>query len=220
MVRTSSRIITTFICCLVLSFGTIAYAGVLDGYGGAYNNGLGPGTGGSWSGVVSYDSGGGLSGSIDWAVIPSSTFNSAFGGLGYVAPDDELVYAFQLTSTGSLEASGMSLLLGGQPAGSGGSFEGAGVTGADILTATANSFIASYSFAEIDGGSTTAGMVYSSPNIPELTGPASVIDGGTPTLATSFLARPGAVSIPEPGSALLACVGMLFMLLGGRGRDR
>jgi hypothetical protein len=219
MLRTSLRVATVVICCVVLTSGAVSYGGALDGHILAYDNDLGPGPGGSWSGTAPFTNNG-LSGTVDWAVFTAADFNTAFSGAGYTPTANQLVYAFELLSSGTVGATGLSLAIGGQPAGNGDDFSGGGVSGTAISSAFANNFIASYSFGSTLGGAWTDGMAYSSKNAPELTGPASIIDGGTGTLAASFVARPSATPIPEPSTCLLTCSGMLLLLVWRRGCRR
>ena len=79
-----------------MSFSASASAGVLSGHTAAYNDGLGP-SAGAWTATTAFDNGVGLSGTVDWAVFGPGDFPYA----GYAPPAGELVYAFQIFSTGT-----------------------------------------------------------------------------------------------------------------------
>lgn len=213
MIRTP-KILAVMSCCFVLVLGSLANAGVLNGHALAYNDGLGPQGDGSWSGTAAYANDG-LNGTVDWAVFTDDDFSSLF--TGYTPTPGGLVYTYQLFSNGNLNASGMDIFLDGFPADNGGSFSGSGVSGSNVHSAFADAFTASYGFDGVNFGAATEGMAFSSPQRPQLTGVASIINGGTPADA-AFLSIPGPVAIPEPASWLIASIVTVCMLVFRRSR--
>jgi hypothetical protein len=207
----TSRIVAVGVCCFTLVFETTSYAGILAVHPGAFNNGMGP-SGGAWRGSTPFVNGG-LSGFVDWAVFASGTFNALFGGGGYVAPAGELVYAHQIFSTGPLiGVSGMDITLGGNPAGNGGSFSAGGVAGVVSVFAFADPGVASYVLAtETDLLTPSEGLVYSSPNVPQLTGIPFVVDGGSSAVGVLPIGIPGATQIPEPATCFMAVMAMVVL---------
>jgi hypothetical protein len=218
----TSRILTVIICCFVLLFGATAQAGILAVHPGAYNDGNGP-SGGAWRGTAPFANGD-LAGTVDWAVFTANAFNAFFAGGGYVAPAGELVYTHQIFTTDALPpvvgASGMSIILPGNPAGNAGGFSAGGVTGVPVALAFADPSIADWSLtAETDALTPSQGLVYSSTNVPQLTGVPVVVDGGTSASAILPLGVPGSGSIPEPTTFVIAAIASVLLLMDRRSRN-
>jgi hypothetical protein len=188
--------------------GTQSYAGILSGHPDAY---------GGWTGTVAFNNGLGLHGTLDYAVFTAGQFNANFSGLGYV-PSDAVVYAYQLFNDDApaLDISRLTVddVL---PASGIGSFNlntytpgGIAPTGASFVGGDAR-----WTFNnEIPPSTSSFGLAYSSPNLPENT-IGIVIDGGTPALVLEIPA-PSDIPIPEPTSLVLLSLGLL--LIGRRGR--
>jgi hypothetical protein len=198
-------------CCCLLLIGGTADAGVLAGNVFAYNDGNGPLLG-AWTGSSPF-SNAPLTGTVDWAVFTAADFNSQFGGGGYVAPAGEFVYAHQIFTTGAtIGASGMDIMLAGFPAGNAGSFSTLipPVTGVPAATTFADPSIASFVLtAETDLLTPSEGLVYSSPNPPQLAGFPFVVDGGSSAFGDLPIGIPG---VPEPTSWIIASMaGVLVM---------
>jgi hypothetical protein len=189
-------------CCIVLFTGTVAHAGFLAGNALAYNDGNGPFLG-AWTGSSPFANGN-LTGYVDWAVFTDTDFNSLFLGGGYVPPAGEYVYAHQIFTTGALiGASGMDIVLAGYPAGNGGSFSTLipPVNGVPVVFASADPNLATFVLAtETDLLTPSDGLVYSSPNPPQLSGTPIVVDGGTSADGELPIGIPG---VPEPATWLL-----------------
>jgi hypothetical protein len=212
----TTKLLAVIACCAIFLAGVTAQAGVLNGHPSAYNDGNGP-LAGAWTGTSPFVNDG-LNGTIDWAVFTSSTFNALFGGGGYAAPAGELVYAHQVFSAGPLVGvSGMDIFLGGNPAGNGGSFSAGGVTGVPAVFAFADPSIATYVLAtETDPLTPSEGLVYSSPNVPQLTGVPIVVDGGLSASGELPIGIPSSTPIPEPASCCLFGLMASGLLLGFR----
>jgi hypothetical protein len=186
--------------------GATVHAGILAVHPLAYSNGLGP-SGGAWRGTSPYVNDG-LNGTIDWAVFTRAAFDLAFPGNGYVSPADELVYAHQIFSAGpAVGVTGMDIFLAGYPAGNGGSYSISGIplTEVPAVFAYADSTLASYILAsETDPATPSEGLVYSSPNVPQLTGIPIVVDGGLSASGELPIGIPSENPIPEPTTGIIA----------------
>jgi hypothetical protein len=209
----TSKIFAVVVCCIALLVGASAHAGILAVHPFAYNNGSGP-SGGAWRGTSPYVNDG-LNGTIDWAVFTRAAFDLAFPGNGYVSPANELVYAHQIFSAGpAIGVTGMDIFLAGYPAGNGGSYSISGVplTEVPAVFAFADSTLASYILAgETDPVTPSEGLVYSSPNIPQLTGTPIVVDGGLSASGELPIGIPSEVPIPEPTTGLIASLTAAFV---------
>jgi hypothetical protein len=209
----TSKILAVAACCFALLVGASAQAGILAVHPSAYNDTLGP-AGGAWRGTAPYVNDG-LNGTIDWAVFTRASFDAAFPGNGYVSPANELVYAHQIFSAGPLiGVTGMDIFLAGNPAGNGGSYSISGVplTEVPAISAYADSTLATYTLAEeTDPLTPSEGLVYSSPNRPQLTGVPIVVDGGISASTELPIGIPGPNAIPEPATALIATLAAAFM---------
>jgi hypothetical protein len=198
MLRTST-VLAYLVGCAIALVTIKADAGFLNSNPAAYNDGNGPFLG-AWTGTSPFSSGA-LTGTVDWAVFTDTTFNTLFAGGGYVAPAGEFVYAHQIFSSGPpVGVSAMDIPLAGYPAGNAGSFSTVvpPVTGLPPSFAFADSTLAQFNFGNVELNALTpsAGLVYSSPNPPQLTGELTVIDGGTSAVGVSLIGIPG--QIPEP----------------------
>lgn len=202
----TSKILAAAVCCLALVVSASAQAGILAVHPLAYNDGLGPAAG-AWHGTSPYINNG-LNGTIDWAVFTRNNFDLAFPGNGYVSPAGELVYAHQVSSAGPVVGvTGMDIFLDGNPAGNGGSYSISNIPLTEVPTvfAYADSTIAQFILAaETDPLTPSEGLVYSSPNRPQLTGLPTVVDGGLSATAILPIGIPGPNAIPEPTTGLIA----------------
>jgi hypothetical protein len=216
MIRTST-IFAVMSCCFVLLIGASAEAGLLAVHPLAYNDGNGP-AGGAWRGSSPFVNDG-LSGTVDWAVFTASAFNSLPGLSGYTATAGELVYAHQIFTAGTLGATQMDIVLAGNPAGDGGSFTATGISGVSAFFAFADSVGATWLLdAETDTLTPSEGLVYSSPNRPQLTGIPTLLDGGVSAAGSLPIGIPGPNPIPEPAAWFLASIAttIWFLFRGGR----
>jgi hypothetical protein len=213
MVVRIRKIFAVMACALILLACSYANAGILAVHPSAYNNGSGPAAG-AWRGTTSFTNGA-LTGSIDWAVFTAASFNIDFAGGGYTAPAGQLVYTHQVFSTGAnIGVSQMDITLAGFPAGNAGSFAAGGVSGVDVALGGAISTptLASFTLVgETNLLTPSDGLVYASPNPPQLTGIPGVIDGGTSAQAILPIGIPG---VPEPSTMLIAGVasGLLALI--------
>ena len=208
----TSKILAVITCCFVLFVGTETHAGILAGNPFAYNDGNGPSLG-AWSGSSPF-SNSGLTGTVDWAVFTSGAFNALFGGGGYIPPAGELVYAHQIFTTGlTVGASGMDINLAGNPAGNGGSFSAGGVAGVPAVFAFADPSLATFILStETTAATPSEGLVYSSPNRPQLTGKPFLVDGGLSAEGSLPIGIPGSNPIPEPASWLIWSMASVVLL--------
>lgn len=216
----TSKLLAVIACCFVLLVGSAAHAGILAVHPLAYNNGSGP-SGGAWRGTSPYINDG-LNGTVDWAVFTRGAFDLAFPGNGYVSPANELVYAHQIFSAGPLIGStGMDIALDGNPAGNGGSYSVSGIplTEVPAVFAFADPDLATWILAaETDPVTPSEGLVYSSPNIPQLTGIPIVVDGGLSADGELPIGIPSDTPIPEPTTWIIASLATAAFFAYGRGR--
>jgi hypothetical protein len=99
----------------------------------------------------------------------------------------------------------MDITLAGYPAGNGGSFTATGIGGVPATFTYADPFLASFILStETNAVTPSDGLVFSSPNPPQLTGVPVVVDGGTSASTTLPVAIPG--QIPEPAALLTASI--------------
>lgn len=215
------KILAVMACALIFIACSTAKAGILANNPLAYNNGSGP-FGGAWTGTSPFANQN-LIGTVDWAVFTAATFNANFGGGGYVAPAGQLVYAHQIFTTGvGIGVAGMTIPLAGFPAGNGGSFQSGGVAGLGTLLANANPGQANYVLTtETDPLNPSRGLVYSSPNVPQLTGIPNLADGGLSAVGQLAIGIPGSVvGIPEPATLAIGGMASVFVFLATGRRRR
>jgi len=187
---------------LTIGLAASAQAGALDGAAGAFNDGNGPAAG-AWTGSTAFSSGVGLSGYVDWAVFGPGSFPYA----GYTPDPGELVYAFQVFSTGADDAHSLTLNDPNGEMNDIGSF--ADLTGeAPISTALGTQ--AEWNFDGLAAGENSTGLAFSSVKTPDsLFG---IVTNGGSFAITIPLPVPSSNNIPEPASlALLGAGGMLML---------
>ncbi|MHC4984540.1 MAG: PEP-CTERM sorting domain-containing protein [Planctomycetota bacterium] len=192
----------TLIGALVVGLvAATAGAGALDGHASAFDDGSIV-----WTGSTAFDNGTGVAGYIDWAVFAPGDF--PFGGSGYAPTAGEMVYVYQLFSTGTDSVSSFSVALE-NPADNVGSFTG--LSGDAVINALLVPAVkAEWQFAGITTGNNSEGLAFSSPYVPkDLFG--LVIDGGTFSVAIP-LPTPSDAEIPEPATMSVLALGGLALL--------
>jgi len=175
-----------------------ASAGVLSTHAGAYDDGSK-----TWHGTTPFDNGAGVSGTVDWAVFAPADYPYS----GYTATPGEMVYTYQVYSTGTetISSFAVSLL---NAADNAGSFSD--LAGEAALTATGDALSMVWTFSGISAGENSEGLAFSSPMKPQdLFGVA--VDGGTYAVVIP-IPTPGSEEIPEPASLGLVALGGLALL--------
>lgn len=215
---TKSRFLA-LLAVLSLLLAPAAHAGVLDGISGAFDDNLGPGVGGAWTGSTTYDNGlvapNHLFGTIDYAVMTSANFSTAFPAATY-APTSSVVYLYQVNNTGNFSVSAE--IVGVNTSASGiGQFENTPGEVASSLFGfdTGNKAIWNFASPLIGTGESSTILAFSSPNIPML-GAAITVDGGT--FGVSSVPTPSNTPIPEPTGLVLLMVGTLAAAVRPRRR--
>lgn len=213
-----SRVTTACLlaCALALQAAT-ASAGTLANGVGVYQ--------GTWFGSTPFqgvdpDNGNAptdLTGYVEWAVYAPGTFPGGF--VGYSAPANEFVYAYQafVTNTAPLSSLTIDLL---NAAGNIGTFTGNGVSGDPSTFPFLIPFnSANWLFDGVPQGGSTVGLAFSSPFIPMLLS-GTVIDHGS-SASVIPVPSPDSEIIPEPSTFVLAAVGLAALgmrVLRRRGR--
>ena len=216
--QTKNQLLLAVVAIFSLLLITPASAGVLNGHASAYNDGNGP-SAGAWTGSTPYDDGlfSLLTGDVDYAVFTAADFTAAFPASGYTPPAGHFVYAYQVSNTGSVAATALTVgITQGNPVGTIGTFSGGGVSGdASIGTQFTNNPVdsANWAFTGIGAGTST-GLVFSSPNVPE-NGFGSIVDSGLSAFVVP-LPTPSEIFIPEPTSAVMLGLGMATLLIRRR----
>ena len=184
-------------------FALSAQAGDLDGHAAAYFDGVD-----TWAGSTAFDNGVGVSGYVDWAVFAPGVF--PYGGTGYAPTAGEMVYAYQLFSTGSAAVSTFSVALI-NPADNIGSFSAlAGDSVTSTLLVNPPNGKAEWQFAGVTMGGNSEGLAFSSLRVPQnLYGLA--INGGTFAIVIP-VPTPAEAEIPEPATMSLLALGGLALL--------
>ncbi len=196
-------------------------ASLLDYSADAYQDPDAP-NGIAWYGSTPYtNSGGSLSGTVNWVVFAPGEFPPALSGPSFTPPAGELVYAFQISSTGSLDTSTLQAdIEPGCPADSIGSFPlGSGVapgTGPGDVTLNPGASAYWYFPGGILTGQSSIGLAYASPNTPQQEY-GSLIDGGANAYASPLPTPSTALYVvPEPSTVILLAAAAI--LLGLRRR--
>lgn len=192
---------------------TVASAGLL-GTGRAYNDGTR-----TWEGSQTFsksNSTGTLSGWVEYAVFRASDFAEVFQGYAPVSGD--LVYAYQVFNTGSLNITlARVALLNSAPAELAGSFTGHGVAGQGPNL----SFVTTGQNVTWDFGSghnivhpgNSLGLAFSSERTPISRDVAVIVDGALSTNVPN-LAGPGTLNIPEPSCLAMLVAGAVAAVIG------
>ena len=174
-----------------------------------------------WHGSTGFDDDGdpsslegdGLEGSVDWAVFTSDDFATAIPALPgeYLPPDGELAYTYQINVAGIAVVSSLSVGIDDEPTGTIGSFSGGGVSGTTPTAVNLAQYAANFGFVgnNVPVGSSSAGLVFSSPNVPmDYFG--SVIDGGSSAFVIP-LPTPSSTPLPEPSTMVLAALAVVLL---------
>jgi hypothetical protein len=196
--------------------GMVAVAGPLATNPNAYIDGDNV----QWHGSTDFDDDGdasdlegdGLEGNIDWAVFTAAAFNADYPDSGYIPPAGQMVYTYQVNVAGRSPLSSLSVGIDNEPTGSIGAFSGGGVTGIEPIGKSLSLASANFSFLgeSILVGSTSSGLVYSSPMEPmEFFG--SVIDGGSSAIVVPLPTPSSTAYVPEPATVALAGLALLLI---------
>ncbi|HLA83324.1 MAG TPA: PEP-CTERM sorting domain-containing protein [Thermoguttaceae bacterium] len=196
--------------------------GVLPNHPDAYNDGNGLRADGAWASVTSF-SNGALNGQVEWAVFEAEDFPFDTGEGGWTPAAGQLVYVYQVFSTGTAVVSGYSVPVLNE-ASNDGSFED-DLGGIDGIAPVSHSLsvgnMAQWNFDDpnkIGQGEHSIGLTYCSPNTPTNIWSA-VVDSGMMSIAIP-VPTPSSEAIPEPGTLALLAVGLGSMLFTGTVRRR
>ncbi len=201
-----SRLVTSCLASFfVLSlFSLAAFGGILD-YGTPYTDVSNV----TWSGTVHFQHPtSGLMGDIDWIVYGPGQF--PYGDSGYIPPSNLYTYVYQIDNTGTAAVSDFQFSVD-QAVDNLSSFisptrvEGDLASGTDFLSGEGG--YVDWGFTGINGGSASAGLVFTSPKAPTVTSTGVVTDSGTSAFVDS-LPCPGPNDIPEPGTFILLAAGL------------
>jgi hypothetical protein len=161
-----------------------------------------------WHGSTTYvgsPASGGLAGHIDWAVYAPGVFPAGYAG--YVPSPPEYLYAYQGFETGPAALTSVSVVLDNF-ADHIGDFTATGISGQASISSLLLPFDSSnWSFNGVPQSGSTEGLVFFSPNTPEMT-EATTIDHGTVGLALP-VPSPSSTNIPEPSTLVLAMCGLV-----------
>ncbi|HDZ22504.1 hypothetical protein LCGC14_0489830 [marine sediment metagenome] len=198
----------TIAATMVLIIGGATHAGPLNGHASAYFDGVT-----TWAGSTAFDSLTGVAGYVDWAVFGLGNF--PFGDTGYTPPPDELVYAYQVFSTGTDSISAFQASLDNL-ANTVGSFTG--LAGDATIATWLLPLKAEWQFAGITTGYNSEGLAFSSPKKPkEMFG--IVVDGGAFAVVNP-VPGPSGADVLEPMTLSLLAGGSVTLLLRGRRKRR
>jgi len=187
----------------VMALAAPAFAGALATHADAFDDGSTV-----WAGSTAFDNGTGVSGYVDWAVFAPGDFPFA----NYTPDTGELVYAYQIFSTGADTISSFSVALENDADTLGSFSDLAGDTAINGVLLPAVK--AEWQFAGITTGGNSEGLAFSSPMVPKnLFGIA--VDGGTFAIVIP-VPTPSPNEIPEPATMGLLGIGGLVALIRRR----
>ena len=202
--KKATRVLVSFV--IISLIAATASAGLL-GTGKSYTDSTRPL---GWEGSQTFTqavTAGTLKGEVDWAVFTASNFTSLFPD--YTPTPGELVYAYQVFDTGTVEISkAESPLLSGAHGDNAAAFESNGMSGVLPSSASINSADVIWNFASPNipwsPAGHSAGLAFSSIRKPR-TDWFIVVDGGG-TVQVNGIGGPGTVAIPEPSALALLAV--------------
>jgi hypothetical protein len=192
--------------CLVLFLAvsllsTTAFGGVRD-YGTPYTDVSSV----IWSGTSHFEHpSSGLMGDIDWIVYGPGDF--PYSDSGYIPPALQYTYVYQIINTGTVAISDFTFNVD-QVVDNVDSFISASRVLGDLAAGTDYSpIMVEWIFDGINGGNTSAGLVFTSLKAPKTTETGRVTDGGSSS-GVELLPAPGPNDIPEPGTFVLLVAGL------------
>ncbi len=181
---------------LVLAVSS-AQAGVLNGHAGAYQH---------WTGSTPFDNGSGLAGYVEYCVFEPGQFSDS----GYTVPaGQQFVYAYQVFSTDTDWISSFAMAVQNAANTPGTTADMSGVSATGAIINAGNEVRWTFADQGINLGQNSVGLLFSSPNAPELLF-GTIVDGGG--FAYAYPLPAPSAFIPEPATMSLLVLGGMAML--------
>jgi hypothetical protein len=191
----------------------MAFGGILD-YGTPYTDVLNV----TWKGTSPFaHATSGLTGEIDWIVYGPGQF--PYGDSGFSPPAGEYSYVYQIRNTSVAVAISDLTFSVQQTVGPPDSFISPGRVEGELAAFT--DYVSGpggwveWGFNHINAGSSSAGLIYTSPKAPEVTLDGRITNGGS-SVGGIQLPAPGPNDIPEPGTIALLFAGAGCFVLARR----
>jgi hypothetical protein len=154
-----------------------------------------------------------LEGYVDWIVYGPGQF--PYTDSGYVVPDGEYAYVYQVRNTGSEVISSFSFSVDQVVSGVSSFVSPNRVVGTGLDGITASPAKITWRLSDLEEDMTSIGLIFTSRKAPKTTSTGQIIDGGGSAGVVS-LPVPGPNDIPEPGTLALMAAGLAFFAVRWR----